>query len=46
MDTRSLFDHLRKFDTPTIANAVEIALGTRFTTGFTRQRMIAAVERG
>ena len=42
MDTRSLFDHLRKFDTPTIANAVEIALGTRFTTGFTRQRMIAA----
>jgi regulator of RNase E activity RraA len=42
MDTRSLFDHLRKFDTPTIANAVEVALGTRFTTGFTRQRMIAA----
>jgi len=42
MDTRSLFDHLRKFDTPTIANAVEIALGPRFTTGFTRQRMIAA----
>jgi len=42
MDTRSLFDHLRKFDTTTIANAVEIALGTRFTTGFTRQRMIAA----
>ena len=42
MDTRSLFDHLRKFDTPTIANAVEIALGARFTTGFTRHRMIAA----
>ena len=42
MDTRSLFEHLRKYDTPTIANAVEVALGTRFTTGFTRQRMIAA----
>jgi regulator of RNase E activity RraA len=42
MDVRSLFDYLRKFDTPTIANAVEIALGTRQTTGFTRQRMIAA----
>jgi len=33
MDTRSLFDHLRKFDTPTIANAVEIALGTRLRPG-------------
>jgi regulator of RNase E activity RraA len=42
MDKRSLFEHLRKFDTPTIANAVETALGTRQTTGFTRQRMIAA----
>ena len=42
MDTRSLFEQLRKFDTPTIANAVEVALGTRQTTGFTRQRMIAS----
>src|SRR5690242_10675906 len=42
MDTRSLFEHLRKFDTPTIANAVEVALGVRQTAGFTRSRMIAA----
>lgn len=37
MDIQSLFSHLRQFDTPTIANALEIAQGKRFTTGFTRQ---------
>jgi len=42
MDRTSVFDHLRKFDTPTICNALEIALGGRFTTGFTRQRLTAA----
>lgn len=42
MNTKEIFDHLRKFDTPTICNALEIALGARFTTGFTRQRMIAS----
>ena len=41
MDTQSLFEQLRKFDTPTICNALEIAVGGRFTTGFTRQRLIA-----
>jgi len=41
MDTQSLFEHLRRFDTPTICNALEIALGGRFTTGFTRQRLTA-----
>ncbi len=41
MDIQSLFESLRKFDTPTICNALEIALGGRFTTGFTRQRLIA-----
>ena len=42
MDIPAVFEHLRKFDTPTICNALEIALGGRFTTGFTRQRVIAA----
>ena len=42
MDTRALFEHLRKFDTPTIVNALEVVRGARFTTGFTRQRLIAA----
>ena len=41
MDIQSLFEQLRKFDTPTICNALEIALGGRFTTGFTRQRLVA-----
>jgi len=36
MDIPALFEHLRKFDTPTICNALEIALGGRFITGFTR----------
>lgn len=42
MDSAALFEHLRKFDTPTICNAIEVALGGRFTTGFTRQTLIAA----
>lgn len=41
MDTQQLFEHLRKFDTPTICNALEIALGARFTSGFTRKRLTA-----
>lgn len=42
MDTFALFAHLREFDTPTIVNALEIAQGQRFTSGFTRQTLIAA----
>ena len=42
MDTGSLFEHLRRFDTPTIANALEIARGQRTITGFTRRTPIAA----
>jgi regulator of RNase E activity RraA len=42
MDTAALFDHLKKFDTPTICNAIEVAIGSRFTSGFTRQTLIAA----
>ena len=42
MDASSLFEHLRQFDTPTICNALEIAKGARFTTGFTRRRLLAA----
>lgn len=42
MDTGSLFEHLRRFDTPTIANALEIARGQRTITGFTRHTLIAA----
>lgn len=42
MDIASLFAHLKQFDTPTIANALEIAQGKRSTTGFTRQTYIAA----
>ena len=42
MDTTELFAHLRKFDTPTICNAIEVAIGSRFTTGFTRRTLIAA----
>jgi len=43
VDTGSLFEHLRRFDTPTIANALEIARGQRIITGFTRQTLIAAL---
>ena len=42
MDTGSLFEHLRRFDTPTIANALELARGQRTITGFTRRTLIAA----
>jgi regulator of RNase E activity RraA len=42
MDARDLFDDLRKFDTPTICNALEIVRGHRFTDGFTRRRLLAA----
>ena len=42
MDTGSLFEHLRRFDSPTIANALEVARGQRTITGFTRRTLIAA----
>jgi regulator of RNase E activity RraA len=42
MQDSTLFEHLRRFDTPTIVNALEIVLGGRFTTGFTRRTLIAA----
>jgi regulator of RNase E activity RraA len=42
VDTGSLFEHLRRFDSPTIANALEIARGQRTITGFTRRTLIAA----
>lgn len=35
-----LLAHLRRFDTPTICNALEIATGGRRATGFTRRTMI------
>ncbi len=37
-----LFEQLKNFDTPTIANALEIAAGRRSTEGFTRKTIIAA----
>ena len=37
-----LFEQLKNFDTPTIANALEIAAGRRSTEGFTRKTLIAA----
>lgn len=37
----NLLAHLRKFDTPTICNALEIATGGCRATGFTRHTMIA-----
>jgi regulator of RNase E activity RraA len=42
MASNALFDELRKYDTPTICNALEIVRGARFTTGFTRARLLAA----
>ncbi len=42
MEARALFDDLRNFDTPTICNALEIVRRRRFSTGFTRQRLLAA----
>lgn len=45
MDPQNLFEHLRKFDTPTICNALEIATGGRMTSGFTRRRLIASAPK-
>lgn len=42
MSNAALLEHLRRFDTPTIANAIEVARGERSTSGFTRQRLVAA----
>jgi regulator of RNase E activity RraA len=42
MDEKSLLEHLRQFDTPTICNALELARGTRLATGFTQQTLQAA----
>ena len=42
MNPRELFLELQKVDTPTIANALEIAQGRRSISGFTRQTLIAA----
>ena len=42
MEHTALFDLLRKFDTPTIVNALELAGGGRAITGFTRHTLIAA----
>ena len=42
MDAKTLFAHLRQFDTPTIANALEIAQGKRALDGFTRQHYLSA----
>ena len=42
MDIQSVFAHLRQFDTPTIANALEIAQGKLSTSGFTRQTYLCA----
>jgi len=36
----ALLDHFRRFDTPTICNALEFALGGRRATGFTRRSMV------
>lgn len=41
----SLFKHLQGFDTPTIVNALEIVRGSRFATGFTRQRLFACNDK-
>lgn len=42
MNANALFEELSKYDTPTICNALEIVRGARFTTGFTRERLLAA----
>ena len=42
MNMADLFAHVRQFDTPTIANALEIAQGKRSITGFTRQTYLCA----
>ncbi len=40
--SQDLLKHLRGFDTPTICNALEFALGGRRATGFTRRSMVCA----
>jgi regulator of RNase E activity RraA len=42
MTEQELFTHLRRFDTPTICNALEVASGTRQLSGFTQQTLLAA----
>lgn len=42
MNASTLLEHLRRFDTPTIVNALEIALGGRSISGFTRGTLIAS----
>ena len=42
MIDRALLAELARYDTPTIANALEIATGSRRATGFTRRTMTAA----
>ncbi|MFT2109695.1 RraA family protein [Marinomonas sp. 2405UD68-3] len=39
---KSYFDALRSVDTPSIANAIEVVLGKRQGTGFTRKTVLAA----
>lgn len=46
MGNQALLEELRKYDTPTICNALEIAQGGRFTTGFTRRQLVAAKPQG
>ena len=36
MNTEQIFEYLRKFDTPTICNALELPMGGRTAEGFTR----------
>lgn len=45
MTPRELFRELQKFDTPTIANALEVAQGSRFIGGFTQHTLIAAAPK-
>jgi regulator of RNase E activity RraA len=42
MSDAELLEQLRKFDTPTICNALEVVRGVRSTSGFTTQTLIAA----
>ncbi|MEO5897528.1 MAG: RraA family protein [Vicinamibacterales bacterium] len=42
-DDHKLLEHLARFDTPTICNALELATGSRRAAGFTREQMVAGV---
>ena len=44
MSEVEIIDFLRKFDTPTICNAREIALGGRQNRGFTKHQLVAAFD--